>query len=259
MYYIYLVTNKVNGKIYVGQTGLTIEERFKSHIWSRNKDDHFHAAIRKYGEDAFVIQELGKFESLEEANNAESLWIISLRSYDSKIGYNTKFGGENGGAPTEETRIKIGLASSQRVHAAETREKMRNSHLKRQGKTTSHEGVGVFKGRFRARIKIHGKEISLGQHDTIEEAVEFRKKSLERLSQIGLEAFTGELEIFRKEVNKKRIANRPHRGPLSDEEKEQISIRTKKRWAKNFNWMDAQFVSPFVTDAQTQQNDQVAS
>jgi hypothetical protein len=109
--------------------------------------------------------------------------------------------------------------------------------------------VGAFKGRFRSRIKVHGKEISLGQHDTIEEAIEFRRKSLERLNEIGLEGFMGELEIFRKEVNKKRIEARPHRGPLSDAEKEQISIRTKKRWAKNFNWMDAQFSSPFI-DAQ---------
>lgn len=31
MFYIYLITNKVNGKIYVGQTELTVEERFKNH------------------------------------------------------------------------------------------------------------------------------------------------------------------------------------------------------------------------------------
>ena len=35
MNYIYLITNKINGKQYVGQTIRTIEERWKGHIFCK--------------------------------------------------------------------------------------------------------------------------------------------------------------------------------------------------------------------------------
>lgn len=249
-YFVYLITNKLNFKIYVGLTEgpeeTAIRDRFKDHIWSRNKQDHFHAAIRLYGEDAFVVQELGRYQTLKEMNNAESLWILTLRSFDPKIGYNTTFGGGYRGKPTEETKAKIGLASSQRTHTEDTKEKMRQAHLKRDKSHLEHPGVGLYKGRFRVRIKIHGKETCLGIFDTLEEASQTRVEDLKKIEEIGFEAFEPELMARKKAVNEKRMAIRPHRGPLSDEEKEQISIRTKKRWAKNFNWTETQFASPFV-------------
>jgi group I intron endonuclease len=252
MFYIYLITNKVNGKIYVGQTESTIEERFKNHVWSREKQDYFHAAIRKYGKDAFVVQELGQYETLEETNNAESLWILLLRSYDNSIGYNTTFGGKNGGKPTEETRAKIGLASGQRTHDSATRDKMRTAHISRTDAegTTGVRGIDRVKlsGRFRARTKLHGKEIGLGNYDTLEEATQAKEFWTKRMGEVPFEQFSSELKEAKKLITDKRIAERPHRGPVSDEEKEQISIRTKKRWAKNFNWTNSQFVSPFVED-----------
>lgn len=239
MHYVYLITNKVNGKVYVGQTELSVEERFKEHVWTREKKDHFHFAIKKYGKDAFFAQEIGRYETPEESSNAERLWILLMKSYDRKIGYNTTFGGEYGGRPTEETKAKIGLASSRRSHGPSTRKKMREAHIgvaaPRQKKTTDRVGVGLFGGRYRSRTKVHGKDVCFGFFDTLEEAVQAREDGLSRIDEIGLDAFLVELKETRKSVTAERLKKRRHRPPLSQWEKEQASLRAKQRWAKNFN------------------------
>ena len=48
---IYKITNLVNNKVYIGQTTLTIEERFKTHWKDANRKDrptrYFHRALKK--------------------------------------------------------------------------------------------------------------------------------------------------------------------------------------------------------------------
>ena len=52
---IYKITNKVNGKIYVGQTIKSLKERFQKHCWGTTYKDKYHLnmaikkAIKKYG------------------------------------------------------------------------------------------------------------------------------------------------------------------------------------------------------------------
>ena len=64
MGYIYKVTSKINGKIYIGKTESSIEERWKSHLRASFNENHkdynlaFHRAIRKYGEDNFIIEQI---------------------------------------------------------------------------------------------------------------------------------------------------------------------------------------------------------
>lgn len=66
--FIYLITNKVNGKYYVGRTTRTIEARWKEHIKCMNSGDnrHLYLAMRKYGLENFIIEELYKCVSLDE-------------------------------------------------------------------------------------------------------------------------------------------------------------------------------------------------
>jgi group I intron endonuclease len=128
MHYVYLITNLVNGKLYVGQTLLTPEQRLREHIYSKLKQDYFHAAIRKHGKDAFIVEELGRFETQEATNEAEKFWIERFNTCNRTLGYNTTYGGDYGGIPNEETRAKIGLASKGRTHSPETRQKMSEAH-----------------------------------------------------------------------------------------------------------------------------------
>lgn len=96
MHTIYKITNKVNGKIYVGKTSETKEKRWKRHVWfaGKGRNIYFSAAIRKYGPDAFEMETLAEADTDEWASFQERMWILVLRSGDRTIGYNSTYGGE---------------------------------------------------------------------------------------------------------------------------------------------------------------------
>lgn len=101
--WIYKIVNNVNDKVYIGQTRLNLETRFKQHKkYSTKLDDkhsfQIHRAMHKYGLDNFKIIELDKVESDNKKNlknvlDKKEIYYISL--YDSyKNGYNATLGGE---------------------------------------------------------------------------------------------------------------------------------------------------------------------
>ena len=95
MYYIYKVTNKINGKIYIGQTN-NIDRRKKQHLYD-NRTNHqaFKRALNKYGIDNFNWEIIYKCEAKKEINIKEKYYIDY---YNSKVpnGYNIANGGEGG-------------------------------------------------------------------------------------------------------------------------------------------------------------------
>lgn len=98
--YIYLITNKVNGKQYVGQTSKTIEKRWKQHLsHSRYEQNYLYYAMRKYGTDNFDIKELDKIECSNSKELNDLLNKIEIRyisKYDTyENGYNLTIGGGN--------------------------------------------------------------------------------------------------------------------------------------------------------------------
>ena len=95
MGYIYKVINNINNKIYIGQTRRTIEIRWKEHIRdsfkpSRSYTSILHSAIRKYGEEAFSVENIETCDN-KILNEREIYWI---NYYDScNNGYNISHGG----------------------------------------------------------------------------------------------------------------------------------------------------------------------
>lgn len=92
---IYKVTNKVNGKCYIGQTIRTLEQRKWQHIdcAKNGVKTHFYNAIRKYGEDNFIFEVIDEASTLEELNELERYYI---KKYDCiNNGYNMVDGGDN--------------------------------------------------------------------------------------------------------------------------------------------------------------------
>jgi group I intron endonuclease len=125
-YLIYKITNKVNNKIYIGKTKkyykekyFGIEGRFSNHLVCANSKSkcndcpRLYNAIRKYGKDNFTI-ELLEETSKELINQREIYYINTLKSFDSKVGYNIALGG--GGRSvvdvSEDVRNKISKAQS---------------------------------------------------------------------------------------------------------------------------------------------------
>lgn len=88
---VYKITNLENGKIYVGQTRRTLEERFKEHCQA---DSAIGRAIRKHGKEKFKCEILETCKTLEELNEREKFWI---KTFDCMIpkGYNKTDGGQS--------------------------------------------------------------------------------------------------------------------------------------------------------------------
>lgn len=105
---IYMIQNKVNGKVYVGQS-VNIEERWRNHKCllkgNYHENTHLQRSWNKYGEDKFEFTIICECDE-SQLNTMEIDYISKLRTYDDKVGYNKTFGGE-GGRPTEETKKKI--------------------------------------------------------------------------------------------------------------------------------------------------------
>lgn len=101
MGYIQKITNKVNGHVQIGQTNISVEERFKAHCYcsfnhrqTKEKDEYFyplHQAIRKYGIENFQLDILEEC-SQDLLNEREIYWIEYYNSYYN--GYNATLGGD---------------------------------------------------------------------------------------------------------------------------------------------------------------------
>lgn len=108
-YCVYVHTNKTNGKVYVGLTGMKPEDRWRNGNGYHNKT-YFKNAIDKYGWDNFTHEIIKDNLTKEDAANWEIYYISFYKSSDRRYGYNMSSGGENGGGhpQSEETRRKIG-------------------------------------------------------------------------------------------------------------------------------------------------------
>lgn len=96
---IYKITNKINGKVYIGQTVKSLKERFQRHCQSTSSKDKYHLnmvikkAIKKYGKENFTIELIEEVETTR-LDEREVYWISFYDSYNN--GYNCTLGGQNG-------------------------------------------------------------------------------------------------------------------------------------------------------------------
>lgn len=136
---VYLITNSVNGKRYVGQTTQALEARFRQHRALQAKCRALEAAIRKYGHDCFTIMELATARNQEELNELEARFVVELSTLSPR-GYNLRQGGGAKGAMHPETKeIMRKLAQSPERAAQlkemrcrpEVREKMQKARRRR--------------------------------------------------------------------------------------------------------------------------------
>lgn len=120
-YIIYMHKNKINGKMYIGQTCQTLEQRAQSNGIHYKPCTVFYRAIQKYGWNNFEHIILKDNLTLNEANYWEEYYIKFYHTWvDDPIcnGYNLKQGGCN------------------RQLSQVTKDKIRLSHI---GKKASNE------------------------------------------------------------------------------------------------------------------------
>lgn len=93
---IYLITNDINSKVYIGQTIQTLNKRFNGHCCysksDRSANMYIKRAIHKYGRDKFHIHLLEECP-IDNLNDREKYWINYYNSYNT--GYNLTLGGQD--------------------------------------------------------------------------------------------------------------------------------------------------------------------
>jgi group I intron endonuclease len=218
MGYIYILENKINKKMYVGQTKNKIEQRLAGH---KSNNLYIDNAIRKYGLDNFNIYKLPCDE--EDLDYFEIGFIRQLKTLYPD-GYNLTSGGNanricseetikklskshigqvawNKGIPTsEETKKKISeknkismigintwAKGSKKPERTIEHRKNLSTSLRKRRTWNKHglKGVSSHGKKWRAKIYRNGKEIIIGNYYTKEEAYEGYCNAIENWEKYG--------------------------------------------------------------------------
>ena len=138
---IYLIRNKANNKVYVGQS-VDIKQRWYNHKRElRNGthyNEHLQKAYNKYGKENFEFKII-EYCTEEELDELESKWIKEFDSMNCNKGYNSESGGNKNKRFSEE-RIKAissgGNPMYNKHHTEETKEIIRNKNRGQNSKLT---------------------------------------------------------------------------------------------------------------------------
>ena len=144
---IYIHTNIVSGKSYIGLTTTGIKKRWNAHVTHANKgtQTYFYNAIRKYGKDTWASAILEDDIKQSDLNSREVYWIAKYSTYGK--GYNSTPGGDSSAAthcskPWSDERRKVQMqAIADRGYVPmsdEQKQKLREANL---GKTQTQATI----------------------------------------------------------------------------------------------------------------------
>jgi group I intron endonuclease len=171
MGYIYKITNKIDQKVYVGQTSRDLELRWREHKKKRSNCKYLKHAFEKHGIENF------KFDLIcvsfdENLNSLEEEYIKKFNSLVPN-GYNLRNGGNNGKL-NEETKkkisetLKVSLKNKVNVKrigkspSEETRKKLSEKlkGIKKSEETRQSFSIGKMKGRVIAQYDLNGNKLT---------------------------------------------------------------------------------------------------
>lgn len=123
MFYLYKITNLINGKIYVGVR--SSDDPMRDKYMGSGK--RILAAIAKYGVENFQKTILEVYSTAEEAYSAESQ-IVTEEFLSRDDTYNLNIGGYGGrfymnAVKTEQERVNLGMLGATAIHARSEEEK----------------------------------------------------------------------------------------------------------------------------------------
>ena len=105
---VYKITNKTNGKVYIGQTLRYIEDRFEEYRRLLGVNPYLSKAIKKYGINNFDFGII-EYCTPTTLNEREKYHILTHGACNRAIGYNIESGGSKS-SPSEETVTKMRIA-----------------------------------------------------------------------------------------------------------------------------------------------------
>ena len=165
---IYKIINKLNGKLYIGQTIRSLVERKKGHYANYLNGVHtkLYDAMRKYGWDNFEFEPICSCSDIKTLNKLETYFIKQYNTI--KEGYNMCLGGDSNPMFSKEVYEK----HHKRMQSLETRQKISDTMKKiRASKGFSAET------RQKISEKLKGNKHFLG-HKRTKNAIEKTIKSL---------------------------------------------------------------------------------
>lgn len=202
-YELYLITNNITHKRYVGQTNSETGylKRFDQHFedvrWNKKHLSILHKSMKKYGREAFSIKLL--MHNIEECriDALETLWIKKLNTfYKEGPGYNMTRGGQgiHGYKHTKETRQKMSIANSGRLYTEERTQKILST---KRAKNSQVSGTNLL---WRQRLSVATKKrfenqpgTMTGRHHTTE-----AKQKISAINSIPILAYDAKTgEFFR--------------------------------------------------------------
>ena len=142
-YKIYVITNTINNKKYVGRTSMSINRRMSRHKYVSSHDEcaqynyPLYSDARMYGWNSFEVKVVMETEDEWLANKieefvTEELKTLAPNGYNQAIG-NKRFWGKGeanhnfGSHRSEETKLKMSLAKRGKKLSQETKDKISES------------------------------------------------------------------------------------------------------------------------------------
>lgn len=132
---VYLITNTIDGKQYVGKTN-DFERRWRTHCNGRHMNSLLDRAIKKYGPENFTTEILGESE-YDKALLLFEVEMIAELNTQVPSGYNITPGGEGNVGNTS----RLG-----RPHTNETRARMRSTATKAEVRKARSDGARRSRG-----------------------------------------------------------------------------------------------------------------
>lgn len=197
MYYIYIIKNKINNKVYIGKTG-DPEERWNKHLSAaRNENEGecfvVHRALNKYGSENFDFSVIEEVVAEPEVLEREIYWIAFYKSnicrYGNDFGYNLTDGGEGatGHKHTEVSKLKMSKALRGVPKSEEHKASLRQAHLGKVLTDEHKENIGkAGRGKKRTdKSKENYRQSKLGTKNPSAKLNERQVKRIRRLIKKG--------------------------------------------------------------------------
>ena len=192
---IYCIKNRINGKVYIGQSW-SIEKRWYRHKVTTDKSfkNHLYSAIKKYGIENFeftILKNIKENENTQkELDYYENYFMNLYNSRDRFYGYNTRGAGSHGRhskESNEKNRLAhIGKSVNGGIpKSAEARRNMSLNHADISGSKNpmfgkKHSKHSLKKISQKAKLRVGSKNSFFWKHHSEKNKIMFKNKAIEQ-------------------------------------------------------------------------------